>query len=124
MEKARKIIWTRAAMELLYEAVVTRFGPYKTWEKASSPGRGLDDEYHKFCAMFASVAGSKSGEAVEHQIAWAMPIPRGSVRDLDASYGRQFILNTACAYYGGFISNADFPETMRSLVELAKERSA
>jgi hypothetical protein len=108
----RKVIWTRAASDLLYETLVERFGAYKEWEKRTSPGRGLDDKYHEFCKVFAKTVGANSGDAVEHQIAFALPIPDGSVHTWDPGQARVAILNIASAFHAGFLSNTDFPASL------------
>jgi hypothetical protein len=45
---AREMIWTKTASELLYEQLVQRFGPYKTWRGQMPPNR---DEFERFCAL-------------------------------------------------------------------------
>jgi hypothetical protein len=42
MATQKRVIWTRAARDLLFERVAAKFGPYSTWKKATSPGKELD----------------------------------------------------------------------------------
>lgn len=87
---SKRIIWTKAALEFLFEEVTERFGPYETWEKVQQwPGHNLDSEYHQFCSDFAKVVGAKSGKAVELQVTWPVRELTGSLK---AAHARRFIL--------------------------------
>jgi hypothetical protein len=108
----KKTIWTRAARELLFERLVARFGPYAEWEKGHAPGHGLDDEYEKFCDVFAETVGSKSGKAVRHQIMFAVGVTSEGTHHWTQAHARNAILNMAAAFEAGFIEHADFPELL------------
>src|SRR5271170_382211 len=66
-------IWTGDVRRVLYKRLVKEFGPLDKWGNPNSPGRGLDQQFHEFCDAFAKAVGAKSGEAVQHQIRFAMP---------------------------------------------------
>jgi hypothetical protein len=108
----RTTIWTKIASELLYESLVLRFGPYASWQKVHTPGYGKDDEYREFCSVFAKAIGANSGDAVQHQIAFALPLPPGARRTWEAGQARVYVLNIAMAFYAGFITNSDFPDIL------------
>ena len=59
METKRKIIWTRAARDLLYQRAIELFGPYSEWKNNRSPGRGMDAQYDLFCHAFAELVGAE-----------------------------------------------------------------
>jgi hypothetical protein len=103
-------IWTHRVRRVLYARLVQIFGPLSSWEKRNSPGKNLDDEFSKFCDVFAQAVGAKSGDAVKHQIRLAMPeTERGS------SWGRQAqtaILNKAAALEAGFIEDKHLPDLL------------
>jgi hypothetical protein len=103
-------IWTQDVRRVLYARVVQLFGPLVTWEKKNSPGRELDEEFSEFCGVFARAVGAKSGDAVKHQIRFAMPeTERGS------TWGRQAqtaILNKAAALESGFIEDKHLPDLL------------
>ncbi len=100
-------IWTGDVRRVLYKRLVQEFGISGTWEKTSSPGRGLDKAFEEFCDMFAKVVGAKSGDAVKHQIRFAMPeTEKGS------NWGRHAqtaIMNKAAALEMGFIRDSQLP---------------
>ena len=97
-----KEIWTGEARRLLYARVVELFGTYAKWEKSASPGRGLDRAFEKFCKDFAKVVGANSGDAVQHQIRFALPeTANGSY--WEPSLAPNAILNKAAAIEVGFI---------------------
>ena len=99
---ARDQIWTGDVRRVLYSRLVKQFGPYDRWEKASSPGHGLDTQFNKFCQKFAEIVGAKSGEAVKQQIRFALPeTERGSTWDI--GHAQTAILNKAAALEAGFI---------------------
>ena len=100
-------IWTGDIRRVLYKRLVEEFGPYDTWEKSGSPGRGVDKEFERFCEVFAKAIGAKSGKAVQHQIRFAMPETANG-----SNWGRQAqtaILNKAAALEGGFIEDKHLP---------------
>ena len=100
-------IWTGDVRRVLYKRLVRLFGPSGKWEKAHSPGRGLDSEFDDFCNLYARVVGAKSGGAVKQQIRFALPEKRGS------KWGRQAqtaILNKAAALEVGFIRDSQLPD--------------
>ena len=78
--------------------------------KTASPGRELDAEFDSFCEIFAKAVGAKSGDAVKHQIRFALPeTERGS------TWGRQAqtaILNKAAALEAGFIKDSQLPDLL------------
>jgi hypothetical protein len=109
---ARETIWTEAAYELLYEQLVRRFGPYKTWLGQRPANR---DEFEQFCATFAEVVGAKSAEAVKMQIRFAVGIDGPNEHRWRQGQARTAILNMAAAFHAGFIDNSHFPDlTARS----------
>ena len=103
-------IWTGDVRRILYRRLVRQFGPSETWEKTSSPGRGLDVDFESFCKVFAEAVGAKSAQAVKHQIRFAMPeSQRGT------SWGRHVqtaILNKAAALEMGFIKDSQLPNLL------------
>ena len=109
METKRKIIWTRAARDLLYQRAIELFGPYSKWENNRSPGRGMDAQYDLFCHAFAELVGAESGKAVKMQLEWAMPLAPGNKRNWAPSHARSMILAMASAFEAGFIDNSHFP---------------
>src|SRR5262245_47229862 len=72
-QMARENVWTGEARRVLYQQLVKRFGPLKSWKNVSSPGGKLDEQFEKFCTTFADAIGAKSGDAVQHQIRFALP---------------------------------------------------
>jgi hypothetical protein len=87
--------------------LVQLFGPSKDWKKTSSPGSPHEDEFEKFCGVFAKAVGAQSANAVKMQIRFALPEKRGS------SWGRQAqtaILNKAAALEMGFIEDNQLPD--------------
>jgi hypothetical protein len=105
-------IWTATVHRLLYARVVKLFGAYDKWEKKTSPGRGLDADYTAFCEAFAKVVGANSGEAVKHQIAFALPsTSNGSTWSRD-HHAQVAILNKAAALEEGFIANKHLPDLL------------
>lgn len=103
-------IWTRAARDLLYEALVTRFGAHATWENGAWPSAARRREFDEFCDEFAKLVGAKSGAAVKVQIGWGCGTT-GEVgeRHWDSSHSRNFVLNMASAFEAGFVTHEDFP---------------
>jgi hypothetical protein len=100
----RTIIWTKAAYELLYEQLVAKFGPHKSWATQSPEG------YKKFCKTFAELVGANSGDAVSHQIQYAIGGPaENSSHTWYQSHFRNVIRNKAAAFDAGFIDNSYFP---------------
>jgi hypothetical protein len=100
-------IWTGDVRRLLYRRLVRRFGPSDKWKKTSSPGRGRDEDFDKFCEAFAEVVGAKSVAAVKHQIRFAMP-----ETEHESNWGRHAqtaILNKAAALEMGFITDGQLP---------------
>jgi hypothetical protein len=65
--------WTRTARDLLFESLVDRFGPHAAWEKATSPGRGMDRKYNEFCEAFAALVGAKSGKRLSSKFTLESP---------------------------------------------------
>jgi hypothetical protein len=100
-------IWTEAVRRVLYARLVRQFGSCDSWEKTSSPGRGLDPAFDEFCDAFARAVGAKSGRAVKHQIRFAMPeTHRGSTW---GRHAQPAILNKAAALEPGFIDDKHLP---------------
>lgn len=100
-------IWTGDVRRVLYKRLVQLFGPSDKWEKSGAPGRGLDADFDKFCEAFAQAVGAKSGDAVKHQIRFAMPeSERGSTWERQAQTA---ILNKAAALEAGFIRDSQLP---------------
>jgi hypothetical protein len=103
----RKKIWTLEVRQLLYRRLVEQFGPYNTWEQATLPGRGLNEDYREFCTSFAVTVGASSGQAVQLQIAYALTIsPQQAAYLREVNIGTT-LLNKATAYEEGFITEAD-----------------
>lgn len=103
-------IWTGEVRRVLFARIVTQFGPYVEWKKKSSPGRGLDDAFNEFCDVFARAVGAKSGEAVKHQVAFALPsTSSGSTWKQQAQTA---ILSKAAALEMGFIEDKHLPELL------------
>ena len=101
-------IWTGDVRRVLYKQLVKNFGAYETWKKSSSPGSNLDKQFDEFCEAFARAVGAKSGEAVQHQIRFAMPeTSKGSNWDRHAQTA---ILNKAAALEAGFIDDKHLPK--------------
>lgn len=98
-------VWTGDVRRVLYKRLVQQFGPSEKWKKTSSPGRGLDQEFERFCEAFAIVVGAESAAAVKHQIRFAMP-------ETKSNWGRQVqtaVLNKAAALEMGFIKDGQLP---------------
>ena len=103
-------IWTGDVRRVLYRRLVQKFGPSEKWKKTSSPGRGLDPDFEKFCEAFAEAVGADSADAVKHQIRFAMP-----ETDRGSTWGRQAqtaILNKAAALEMGFIKDGQLPDLL------------
>lgn len=114
----RPEIWSGDVRRLLYRRLGKLFGPSEKWEKGGSPGRGLDPEYEEFCTGFAEVVGAKSGDAVKHQIRFAMP-----ESEHGSTWGRHAqtaILNKAAALETGFIKDSQLPN-LRAVGRLKKK---
>jgi hypothetical protein len=100
-------IWTGGARRLLYRRLVKLFGPYDQWKKTASPGGGKDTKFDEFCDGFAKVVGANSGDAVKHQIRFALPETQsGSTWE---SQAQNAILNKAAALEAGFIKDKHLP---------------
>lgn len=94
-------IWTQPVRGALYEALVTQFGPYATWENATIPSNKRRAAYRSFCMNFARVIGCKSWAAVNQQIRFATH----PTKALDkANLRHNAVLNLAAAYEAGFIT--------------------
>jgi hypothetical protein len=106
-------IWTGDVRRVLYRRLVEQFGPFDKWERASSPGGGNDENFNQFCEDFARVVGAKSGEAVKHQIRFAMP-ESGSGSSYAGGHAQTAILNKAAALEAGFIENKHLPKILRA----------
>jgi hypothetical protein len=103
-------IWTGDVRRVLYKRLAREFGPLDIWEKSNSPGRGLDQRFEEFCDAFAKAIGAKSGEAVQHQIRFAMPEShRGSTWERQAQTA---IMNKAAALEVGFIEDKHLPDVL------------
>ena len=101
-------IWTGDVRRVLYKRLVQLFGPSDTWEKAGSPGRGLDADFDEFCEVYARAVGSKYPYAFKLQIRFAMPeTEHGSTWDRHAQTA---ILNKAAALEAGFIRDGQLPK--------------
>jgi hypothetical protein len=103
-------IWTGDARRLLYGRLVKLFGPYDQWKKTSSPGGGKDTEFDEFCDGFAKVVGANSGDAVKHQVRFALPETQSG-----STWGGQkqnAILNKAAALEAGFIRDKHLPNLL------------
>jgi hypothetical protein len=104
-----KTIWTRAARDLLYEALVARFGPYAMWDGVQYPSDARRDEFIRFCEEFAQLVGAKSGNAVSHQIQWGIGVQSNGEHHWCGGHARTAVLNMASAFEAGFITQSDFP---------------
>src|SRR5690348_1457604 len=103
-------IWTDAVRRVLYTRLVAQFGPYVDWKKTSSPGRGLDAMFDQFCDAFARAMGARSGDAVKHQIRFALPeTEKGSTW---GRHAQTAILNKAAALEAGFIEDRHLPDLL------------
>jgi hypothetical protein len=111
---SNRIKWTAAARQLLYEQLVSRFGPHGEWEARERPGRGHDESYEQFCNSFAQLIGAESARAVKHQISFAIPIQRGGIRRWKQGHARSAILNLAAAFEAGFVGANAFPALVAS----------
>jgi hypothetical protein len=103
-------IWTGDVRRVLYKRLVQLFGPSEGWKKNSSPGGKLDEEFDRFCEVFAQAVGAKSATAVKHQIRFALP-EKGD----GSTWGRQAqtaILNKAAALEMGFIRDGQLPDLL------------
>ena len=103
--------WKPEIRNLLYKELLTRFGPYYTWDKWKPVNK--EDEYIKFCEDFAKIVEILSGikttkDAIMMQIAWATT-PQLEIKE---GYISSFITNIAAAYNTGFIRNKDLPKTI------------
>jgi hypothetical protein len=106
MASDRKV-WSGDIRRVLYKQLVREFGSLDSWEKATSPGRGRDKNFRKFCQQFAEVVGASSAKAVQHQIRFAMPETiRGSTW---GRHAQTAILNKAAALEAGFIKDKHLP---------------
>ncbi len=117
-------IWTGDVRRVLYRRLVERFGAFDNWVGTSSPGPGHDENFNQFCDDFARVVGAKSGDAVKHQIRFAMPESAGG-SVWQEGHARTAILNKAAALESGFIENRHLPnlratEARKSLVKVAQ----
>lgn len=104
-----KRIWTSTARKLLFEELVERFGPHSEWEKATAPGRGMDQEFEKFCELMAELVGANSADAVKHQIAFGSPVTGVAVWN-GPGFVQSAILNLAASFEAGFIVNSELPD--------------
>ncbi|MGA2057961.1 MAG: hypothetical protein ABSG88_21980 [Bradyrhizobium sp.] len=103
-------IWTGDVRRVLYTRLVRRFGPSDKWKKTSSPGGGRDQDFKDFCEAFAKVVGAKSGNAVKHQIRFAI-----TETEHGSNLGRHSqtaILNKAAALEMGFINDSQLPNLL------------
>jgi hypothetical protein len=98
---------------MLYKRLVDEFGALKKWEKKNSPGRGLDQRFREFCDAFAKEVGANSGEAVQHQIRFAMPESE-SGSTWEGGQAQTAILNKAAALEMGFIQDKHLPDLRAS----------
>jgi hypothetical protein len=102
-------IWTGDVRRVLYKRLVEEFGAFEKWEKKNSPGRGLDQQFREFCDAFAKAIGAKSGDAVQHQIRFAMPeSENGST--WEGGHAQTAIMNKAAALEMGFIQDKHLPD--------------
>jgi hypothetical protein len=100
-------IWTGEVRRVLYKRLVQQFGPSDQWKKSGSPGGAPDSDFDEFCEAFARAVGAKSGDAVKHQIRFALP-----ETEHGSNWGRHAqtaILNKAAALEAGFISDGQLP---------------
>jgi hypothetical protein len=97
-------IWTLSILLFLYECLVSEFGPYETWEKTESPGRGLDERFKVTCKAFGELRNTTSA-AVKQQIAYAT----SKQVNYPKPQARLALLNKAAAYEAGFIRARDIP---------------
>jgi hypothetical protein len=115
-------IWGQDVRRVLYRRLVQQFGPYEKWEKTSSPGRGLDASFAKFCQEFAKAVGAASGDAVQHQIRFALPeTEEGSVWE---NHAQTAILNKAAALECGFIRDKHLPQILAVAKASTKKKAA
>lgn len=110
--KRRSLIWTKEAREFLYVTLVAKFGPYRTWQKSGSPGRGRDKIFYRFCSNFSKLNGANGGDAVQQQIAFSCR-GRGRAR-LGQCLAYNAILNMAAALHAGFILTSELPNLQTS----------
>lgn len=103
-------IWTGDVRRVLYKRLVQLFGAWDKWEKRGSPGRGLDTDFEKFCDIFAQVVGARSGDAVKHQIHFA--IPETESGSTWKNHAQTAILNKAIALECGFIRDQHLPDIL------------
>jgi hypothetical protein len=114
-------IWTGEVRRVLYRRLVQQFGPYRGWKKTNSPGGTLDTKFDQFCDTFAKAVGAQSGNAVKHQIRFAMPeSERGSTW---GRHAQTAILNKAAALEAGFIEDKHLPDLL-AVGRLPKKKQA
>jgi hypothetical protein len=103
-------IWTGEIRRVLYSRLIQLFGSYSTWQKTSSPGGDQDAAFDEFCSAYAAAVGAKSGDAVKHQIRFALPeSEHGSTWERHAQTA---ILNKAAALEAGFIEDKHLPNLL------------
>jgi hypothetical protein len=105
-------IWTMEIRLVLYRRLVEQFGAIDKWKETSSPGGDRNKEFDQFCEDFARVVGAKSGDAVKHQIRFAMPESvrgSGSIWK-NGGHAPVAILNKAAALEAGFIEGKHLPD--------------
>jgi hypothetical protein len=85
----------------MYEQLVRKFGPAKTWNGTAPTDRAA---YDVWCARFAEQIGASSADAVQIQINFVLQ----KAGNLDPSQSSCWIKNLAAAYWAGFTDASHF----------------
>jgi hypothetical protein len=124
----RELKWTDTSYRLLYEKLTEKFGPYQEWEKAHSPGRGLDEEYKAFLEAFAIVVGVDGDDpprGVAGQISFIpQALKATDLNWLEPGKARQAMNNITAAYNAGFVGNKIYPSLYGQSVASQRARAA
>jgi hypothetical protein len=102
--------WTPLTWKLLYEKLVEKFGPYKTWKTIAVPDPDKKEEFLKvlddIAKMISLITESETTrDAVFMQLAWATT----SQEQVGGAHVYEYIMNIAAAYESGFLASSDFP---------------
>ena len=116
-------IWTYENRCLLYRKIREKFGAYDEWPPGSNTcPAGLGKEFNAYleelASMFSKIMGKEITQgAVRQQFSWA--ITRQEQID-GKSQTSAYMLNIVAAYETGFLTNKNFPETLKIKKEIKK----